>query len=106
MAAHKGRSFSRPCFILGYTYIALMISMATYEYSDTGPQFAVGNSEWKLAEPTLLKVMHLLLDRECAGKEPSAMYCFSNRQKSLTDAFVATGLLYTNQKASVFTGQC
>ena len=42
--------------------------MATCRYSDTGPQFAVCISEWDLAETSLLKVMHLLLDRPCAGK--------------------------------------
>ncbi len=41
--------------------------MATCRFSDTGPQFAVCNFEWELAETSLLKVMHVHLDRECAG---------------------------------------
>ncbi len=57
--------------------------MATCRYSDTGPQFALCISEWELAETSLLKVMHLHVDRQGAAKPPSAMCRFFTRQKSL-----------------------
>ncbi len=63
----------------------------------SGPQFAVCNVEWELAETSLLKVLHFHLDRECAGNQPSAVYRVFTRQKtllSLIDSFVVTGLLY------------
>ena len=71
--------------------------MATCRFSDTGPQTRLCNFRWESAETSLLKVMHLHVDRERAGNQPSAVYHVCTRQKtllSLIDSFVVTGLLY------------